>query len=94
MSKDWIDVSKQPHYMLCEIEPIDFILANRMNYLEGNIIKYISRYKRKGGLKDLEKAKQYLEWLIDDVDEKDGIKEYIESVGKSHPLETSDIPSG
>ena len=35
-----------------------------MNYLEGNIIKYVTRYKDKGGLVDLKKAEWYLTWLI------------------------------
>jgi hypothetical protein len=36
-----------------------------MNYLEGNIIKYVSRYKNKNGIEDLNKAKWYLEKLIE-----------------------------
>ena len=40
-----------------------------MNYLEGNVVKYISRYKMKNGLEDLHKAKWYLERLIKEYDE-------------------------
>jgi len=43
---------------------IDFILDQNFNYLEGNIIKYVSRYKYKNGLEDLKKAHWYLERLI------------------------------
>jgi hypothetical protein len=53
------------HYKQGNIEVIDFILDQEMNYLEGNIIKYVSRYKRKNGLEDLEKARWYIEELID-----------------------------
>lgn len=58
-------VSNQSHYADCGIEPIDFIKANNMDFLEGNIIKYVARYKRKNGLEDLNKAQVYLNWLIE-----------------------------
>ena len=53
-----------PHYQQGSIEVIDFILDQNFNYLEGNIIKYVSRYKYKNGLEDLKKAQWYLERLI------------------------------
>ena len=53
------------HYKQGNIEVIDFILDQQMTYLEGNIIKYVSRYKHKNGLEDLEKARWYIEELID-----------------------------
>ena len=58
-------VNHPKHYTNGKIEPIDFINGNNMDYLEGNIIKYISRYKFKNGLEDLEKAKFYLNMLIE-----------------------------
>ncbi len=62
------NVSKQVagnHYQL-PIEPWDYITRNKLGYLEGNIIKYISRYKRKNGIEDLHKAMHYLEKLIEE----------------------------
>lgn len=53
------------HYITKPIQPWDYIIANGMGYLEGNIIKYISRYKEKDGLDDLIKASHYLEKLIE-----------------------------
>ena len=53
------------HYINKPIQPWDYIIANGMGYLEGNIIKYISRYKEKGGLDDLIKASHYLDKLIE-----------------------------
>ena len=47
------------------IEPIDFIVSNSLDFLEGNVVKYVSRYRHKDGLKDLKKAQQYLTWLIE-----------------------------
>lgn len=53
------------HYKAEAIQPWDYITSNNLGYLEGNIIKYVSRYKSKNGVQDLEKAKHYLEKLIE-----------------------------
>ena len=52
------------HYKDYTIQPVEFIHANNVPFLEGNIIKYIMRHKKKNGVQDLEKAKHYLELLI------------------------------
>lgn len=52
------------HYQL-EIQPWDYITLNRLGYLEGNIIKYVTRHKEKNGMRDLEKAKHYIDKLIE-----------------------------
>ena len=53
------------HYIEKAIQPWDYIIANQMGYLEGNIIKYVSRYKEKNGVEDLIKAAHYLDKLIE-----------------------------
>lgn len=53
------------HYQRNEIQPWDYIHANDIGYFEGNVIKYVSRWKHKGGVEDLRKAKHYLEKLIE-----------------------------
>lgn len=53
------------HYKDMPIQPVEFIHANALGYFEGNVIKYISRWRKKGGLADLEKAKHYVELLIE-----------------------------
>jgi len=63
------------HYKQGNIEVIDFILDQKMSYLEGNIIKYVSRYKFKNGLEDLNKAKWYIEKLIEGNEENEGKEE-------------------
>jgi len=65
-SQDPID---PPHYNNHEIEPITYIMANGFDFCEGNIIKYVSRWKEKGGVSDLRKAHQYLEFLIKQEEE-------------------------
>ena len=63
------EINHPPHYTSGKIEVIDYIkdkLSKEMyeGYLLGNVIKYISRYKLKGGVTDLEKAEWYLKRLI------------------------------
>lgn len=57
----------KPEHYKSTIEPIDFIVANNLNFIEGNIIKYVARYKKKNGLEDLLKAQEYLKKLIETV---------------------------
>ncbi len=55
-----------PHYQTGGIEPIDYIVANGYDFLEGNVIKYLDRYKHKGmPISDLKKLRQYADWLIE-----------------------------
>jgi hypothetical protein len=53
------------HYKSKAIQPWDYIASNNLGYLEGCIIKYISRHREKGGLEDLRKARHFLEKLIE-----------------------------
>lgn len=53
------------HYKDMKIQPIQFIHANKIPFLEANVIKYISRWKQKNGIEDLKKAKHYIEMLIE-----------------------------
>ena len=53
------------HYKSKPIQPWDYIAANNLGYFEGNVVKYVSRHRDKGGRADLLKAKHYLEKLIE-----------------------------
>jgi hypothetical protein len=53
------------HYTDMPIQPIEYILANNIPFPEGNVIKYVSRWRAKGGVKDLEKAVHHLKLLIE-----------------------------
>ena len=53
------------HYKDKAIQPWDYIASNNMGYLEGNVVKYVSRWKEKGGVQDLKKAMHYLTKLIE-----------------------------
>lgn len=52
------------HYQELKIQPIQYILENGLGYCEGNIVKYASRWRRKGGIDDLRKIIQFAEFLI------------------------------
>ena len=59
------------HYKKLKIQPVEYIMANAIPYMEGNVIKYVSRWKDKGGIEDLKKAKHYLEILIENEQKND-----------------------
>lgn len=56
--------AKPAHYSGMAVDVIDFCLRNGIPYPEGNIIKYVCRWRKKGGIADLEKARDYLDRLI------------------------------
>lgn len=53
------------HYKKFKIQPIEFIHANNLPFIEGNIVKYITRWREKNGVRDLEKVKHYVDLLIE-----------------------------
>tara|TARA_R100001132_G_C3230473_1_gene65319 strand:- start:324 stop:692 length:369 start_codon:yes stop_codon:yes gene_type:complete len=53
------------HYKDVAISSIDYIVKNKLNFCEGNIIKYISRHKRKNGAEDIKKAIHYAELILE-----------------------------
>jgi hypothetical protein len=53
------------HYSKLKIQPVEFIHANNIPFIEGCIIKYATRWRDKGGIKDLEKIKHFAELLIE-----------------------------
>lgn len=53
------------HYKELKIQPIEYILANDLPFIEGNIVKYITRWKQKGGIEDIKKVIHYAEILLE-----------------------------
>lgn len=62
MSNDKINPE---HYKFGGIETIDYIEGKQLGYHLGNVVKYVSRHKRKNGLEDLKKAQWYLSRAIE-----------------------------
>jgi aryl-phospho-beta-D-glucosidase BglC (GH1 family) len=75
MSKEKKDIINHPEHYTKGIETIDYIRSWNMDYVRGNIIKYVTRFPYKGtALQDLKKAKWYLEYLIKEVEKNDDIQ--------------------
>lgn len=53
------------HYTKLKIQPAEYVHANNVPYLEGSVIYYVTRWRSKGGLEDLKKARHTLDLLIE-----------------------------
>uniref|UniRef100_A0A973WMQ6 DUF3310 domain-containing protein n=2 Tax=Bradyrhizobium quebecense TaxID=2748629 RepID=A0A973WMQ6_9BRAD len=64
------------HYTRQKIQPIEYVWANDLGFSEGNIVKYATRWKYKGGIKDLEKLVHHGKLLIEEArrQEANGVK--------------------
>ena len=69
LSEPMTDPISPDHYKTGEVECVDALRSalgpeGFQYFCQGNVLKYVWRYKRKGGKQDLEKAKVYIDWLI------------------------------
>lgn len=53
------------HYKSQAVQPWDYIVSNGLGFLEGNAVKYLSRFRQKNGVEDLRKAIHYIQKLIE-----------------------------
>lgn len=53
------------HYKTMVIQPVQFVHANNIPYLEGNVIKYACRHRHKNGAADIRKAIHYLQLILE-----------------------------
>ena len=59
------------HYKGMKIQPTEYAHANKLGFLEGNVVKYISRHDKKNGREDVEKAIHYCQMILQmEYDEK------------------------
>jgi hypothetical protein len=69
LPQEWDNARKRQvggnHYSRYNIQPIDFIIDNNLDWCEANVVKYITRWRDKNGLEDLRKAMHYIQLLID-----------------------------
>ena len=68
------------HYKNMAIQPIEFIHANGIPFAEGSIIKYVSRWRAKNGIADLEKARHFIDLLIE-LERKNGAAQKKDASG-------------
>ena len=53
------------HYKDCVIQPVDYIVKNNLDFLEGNVVKYITRHKTKNGIEDIRKVIHYADLILE-----------------------------
>lgn len=88
MAGSYNAVTQPAHYARFAIQPIEFILANGLNFLQASVIKYLVRYPYKNGMEDLMKCRNMLDRLITEEQKKLAkIEENLaSSAGKSDPF--------
>lgn len=64
------------HYKGFAIQPVEFIYANSIPFIEACAIKYLCRWRDKGGIADLEKARHYIDMLIE-LETKKGLEKAV-----------------
>ena len=63
------------HYQKMKIQPIEYIMANQLPFAEGCIVKYVTRWRDKGGIEDLRKIKQFCDFIIEsELDKLENVK--------------------
>lgn len=60
------------HYKDKPIQPVEYCMANGIPFMEGNVIKYCTRWRDKGGVQDLKKARHFLDMLIEFEEKREG----------------------
>ena len=80
------------HYQNMKIQPAEFINKNQMKFAEGNAIKYICRHINKGGEQDLQKAKHYIDMIIErDYGDDSEKSKVFAGVSIKDPVDSDDI---
>jgi len=72
------------HYKHMKIQPTEFIAANDIPFIEGNVIKYVCRHAHKNGKEDVLKAIHYLNLLIEYHYESNDVREPVFETGVPH----------
>ena len=54
------------HYKKLKIQPVQYIMANEIPFVEASVIKYVTRWRDKLGIRDLKKARHFLDILIEE----------------------------
>lgn len=53
------------HYKSKRIQPVEYAHANDLSFFQGNVVKYVTRYKDKKGVEDVKKAIHYLQMILE-----------------------------
>jgi hypothetical protein len=77
------------HYSSMAIQPAEFIIQNNLDFCQGNVIKYVTRFRAKNGIQDLDKAIHYIEMLKDQLRIEQEVMEAVK-FAESLELETEE----
>lgn len=77
------DVQVGGHHYLTPIQHWDFVAANDLDYFQGQITKYVTRWKKKNGIDDLYKARHFLQKYIELKEQEISDSEYATSLADS-----------
>ena len=80
------------HYAATDIQAWDAITAWGLGFLDGNVVKYMSRWRKKGGLEDLLKAQHYLSKVIEEVEQAQSRKQAAATINPEAVAETFSPP--
>lgn len=69
-----IENKTKPTYYGTQVDVIDFCQKNNLDFMQGNVIKYVTRYKEKNGKEDLLKAREYIDRMIKKMESKQWIQ--------------------
>lgn len=53
-----------PQHYESDIQPVDYIVANNLDFFAGNVVKYITRHRKKNGADDIRKAIHYCQMIL------------------------------
>jgi len=79
------------HYKDRVIQPLDIIKEYELGFLEGNVLKYLLRYKDKGGVEDLKKAQHYLDFLIEENEDECEEAPFLNGGVTTYPLSKGEL---
>jgi len=80
------------HYAENDVQAWDAITAWGLGFLDGNVVKYMSRWRKKGGLQDLLKAQHYLSKVIEEVEEHNSRKQAASTINPEAAAEKFSPP--
>lgn len=86
------------HYKGRGIQPVQYAHANKLDFFQGSVVKYVTRFRDKGGKQDLMKAKHFIEILIEleypEVNPKtSGLADFVAAVMAEHNKASTKFPS-
>lgn len=75
------------HYKTLKIQPVELIMSNHLGYCEGAVVKYLTRWRDKGGIEDVRKAAHFVQILMEDRDYQHRLEDRAKAMPVSAPID-------